>query len=150
MKKRSVVVILPSIRSAHNTGAFFRTADASGVDKMYLCGYTAPPPHPHLVKVSLGAEETVPWEQIEDTQEVISKLKAEGYQIVAIEKTESSVDYTTVEYSEKVAVIFGNEVHGLSEDICSSADVVTHIPMRGEKESLNVSVAGGIILYHLF
>lgn len=149
LQKREVVVILPDIRSTHNTGAFFRTADGAGVQKIYLTGITAPPPHPHLLKVSLGAEEHVPWEYTEQISELLQQLKSTGYQLVAVEQTEKSISYTQAAYAEKVAVIFGNEVEGLSPQILEVCDLIIDIPMRGKKESLNVSVAGGIILYHL-
>ncbi|MBI2411151.1 MAG: RNA methyltransferase [Candidatus Kerfeldbacteria bacterium] len=147
--RRTVVVILPDIRSTHNTGSFFRTSDGAGVSKIYLTGITAAPPHPHLVKVSLGAEAVVPWEYHEDVLSVIAKLRAEGFQIVAVEQTPESVHYKKAEYSQKVAVIFGNEVTGLSDEVINTCDLVVDIPMFGKKESLNVSIAGGIILYHL-
>lgn len=146
---KDVVIVLPSIRSAHNTGAFFRTADAAGVSKIILTGYTAPPPHPKLIKVSLGAEESVPWEKIEDTDKALALLDAEGYQIVAVEFTESSEDFRMIEYADKVALVFGNEIHGVSEKILHKVDAIAHIPMRGTKESLNVSVTGGIMMYHV-
>lgn len=146
---RDVVVILPDIRSTHNTGAFFRTADGAGVRKIFLTGITAPPPHPHLVKVSLGAEEHVKWEYQEDVFSVIAQLKQDGYQIVAVEQTPESVDYRNAQLSDRIAVMFGNEVEGIAPDVLEQADVIVDIPMRGKKESLNVSVAGGIILYWL-
>lgn len=149
MKKRQVIIILPDIRSTYNTGSFFRTADAAGVEKIFLTGFTAAPPHPNLLKVSLGAEDVVPWEYCENTLEVIQQLKGDGYQIVAVEQTENSVNYRTAEYSQKVAVLFGHEVNGVSKELLNEADLIVVIPMRGKKESLNVSVAGGIILYHL-
>ena len=146
---REVVVVLPDIRSTFNTGSFFRTADAAGVSKIILTGITATPPHPHLVKVSLGAEQVVPWEHIEDTAVAIQQLKAQGFQIVAVELTSDSQDFRQVQYTDKVAVIFGNENSGVSPGIQELADLTVSIPMRGHKESLNVSVAGGIVVYHL-
>lgn len=147
--KREVVVVLPDIRSTHNTGSFFRTADAAGVSKLYLTGITAPPPHPHLLKVSLGAEESVAWEYVEDVHQVIDRLRGEGFQIVAVEQTIGAVDYKAAPYTDRVAVLFGNEVEGLQPAVIHNADVVVQLPMRGAKESLNVSVCGGIVLYHL-
>lgn len=146
---REVVVVLPDIRSTHNTGSFFRTADGAGVSRIILSGITAPPPHPHLLKVSLGAEEFIPWEYTENVQTVIEQLRKEGYQLIGVEQTAQSQHYTEAQYEEKVAVFFGNEVEGLSPEIVAAMDLLVDIPMRGKKESLNVSVAGGIILYAL-
>ncbi len=146
---RKVVVVLPHIRSTHNTGAFFRTADGAGVERIVLCGTTATPPHPHLIKVSLGAENTVPWTHINDPAEVISDLRSQGYQIVVVEQAPGSISYNDAAYAEKVALVFGHEVDGTNEELLHSADIIVDIPMRGQKESLNVSVAGGVMLYHL-
>ncbi len=147
--RRDVVVVLPDIRSTHNTGSFFRTADGAGVSRIILTGITAPPPHPHLVKVSLGAEQVVPWEHREHILEVIQELRNEGYSIIAVEQAPQTVQYTAVDYPQRVAIIFGNEVTGVSREVLELCDRVVEIPMRGAKESLNVSVVGGIILYHL-
>lgn len=147
--QRQVVIVLPNIRSAHNVGAFFRTSDAAGVSKIYLCGYTAPPPHPKLIKVSLGAEDSVPWEHVDDVNQVIQRLRADGFQLVGLEKTVSSQNFRTTTYTNKVAVFFGKEVDGLVDELLGQMDMVVDIPMRGRKESLNVSVAAGIMLYHL-
>lgn len=146
---REIIVILPDIRSTHNTGAFFRTADAVGVKKIFLTGITAPPPHPHLLKVSLGAEGHVPWEYCQDSVALLRQLTEKGYTLIAVEQTENSQDFRTINYPSHVAVIFGNEVGGISQKILALADAIVEIPMHGKKESLNVSVAGGIMLYHL-
>lgn len=146
---KEIVVVLPDIRSTHNTGSFFRTGDAVAVQKIILTGITAQPPHPHLLKVSLGSEQTVSWEYEADTKAAIRALKASGYQIVAVEQTARSIDFRDAVYAKKVALIFGNEVTGVPEEICALADMDIELPMRGEKESLNVSVAGGIVLYHV-
>lgn len=146
---KNVVVVLPDIRSTHNTGSFFRTGDAAGVEKIVMCGITATPPHPHLVKVSLGAEDAVPWEYIEDVRDAIQKLREQGYQLVGVEQTDTSVPYTEAEYAENVAVFFGHEVEGLDPEVVEEMDIVVEIPMRGMKESLNVSVAGGVVLYEI-
>ena len=146
---RDIVVVLPSIRSTHNTGSFFRTGDAVGVTKIVMCGITATPPHPHLLKVSLGAEESVPWEYIEDPLVAIQQLRKNGYTIIGVEQTDTSTDYRTAEYPDKVAVLFGHEVDGLALELQQECDLLVELPMNGMKESLNVSVAGGVILYHL-
>lgn len=149
MRQRELVVVLPDIRSTFNTGSFFRTADAAGVKKIVLTGITAQPPHPHLLKVSLGAEKTVAWEYVEDSVRAIQLLRNQGYQIVVVEKTEHSVDFQPAVYTDKVALVFGNEVGGVMPELIQLADLIVSIPMAGHKESLNVSVAGGIIIFHL-
>lgn len=141
------VLILPNIRSCHNVGAMFRTADACGVDKMYLTGYTAQPPKPQIDKVSLGAESWVSWEHRADVGELVLELKAAGVQIVALEKTAASQPIGEVVFRAPVALIVGNEVDGVSAELLALCDAVAHIPMYGRKESLNVSVAAGMALY---
>lgn len=138
-------LIIPNIRSAHNVGSFFRTADAFGVDKIFLCGYTPVPPHPRVDKVSLGAEKTVPFEYHKDAWRVVEKLKKEGVQIIAAELTKKSVDYRMWKPKKSVALILGNEVEGVPQNLLKRADKTVHIPMMGQKESLNVSVAAGIL-----
>lgn len=145
---RQVRLVLPDIRSTYNVGSFFRTAEASGLEKIILTGITATPPHPHLLKVSLGAEQTVPWEYHSHTVEAIQQLKNQGFQIVAVELTSQSQDFRQVTYAQKTALIFGNENVGLPSEVLELADAVVSIPMRGHKESLNVAVAGGILIYH--
>lgn len=146
---REIVVVLPDIRSTHNTGSFFRTGDAAGISKIIMCGITATPPHPHLMKVSLGSEDAVPWEYIEDVEIAISQLQRDGFQCIGVEQTKKSVDYRAAEYGEKIALFFGNEVDGLPQLVIDQMDVIIELPMKGMKESLNVSVAGGILLYHV-
>jgi len=140
---------LPNIRSCHNVGAMFRTADACGFGKLYLVGYTAHPPKPQIDKVSLGAETWIPWEAAESLDHVIATLKNAGYQIVALEKTGESVSIANFLPEENIALIVGNEVDGVSGETFSLCDAVVHIPMVGRKESLNVSVAAGIAMYTL-
>lgn len=147
---RQVVVVLPDIRSLYNVGSFFRTGDAVGVSKIILCGTTGTPQHPKLKKVSLGAELTVPWEYSAETLTGLKTLQAAGYQIVVVEKTAASQDFRQVQYADKVALVFGAEVSGVSAEVLSTADVVVHLPMVGTKRSLNVSVVGGVMLYYLF
>ena len=146
---RDIVVVLPDIRSAYNTGSFFRTGDAAGISKIYLSGYTAPPPHRYVAKVALGADEHIPWEYMEETEDVIAQLREEGYQLVAVEQTENSVDYREAQYSDKVALIFGNEIRGVSSEVADLCDIAVELPMAGMKKSLNVAVSGGIMLYAL-
>ncbi len=142
-------LVLPDIRSCHNVGALFRTADACGVDFLYLTGYTATPPKPQIDKVALGAEKWMPWKHYKNTLRLVTSLKAKGVKIVALEKNEHSVDLGTVKFSGPMALVVGNEVDGVDPRILALADIVVHIPMYGKKESLNVSVAAGIAMYEI-
>lgn len=147
MKVPNFALILPDIRSCHNVGALFRTADACGVDFLYLTGYTATPPKPQIDKVSLGAEKWMPWKHYKDTLRLVKSLKAKGVKIIALEKSATSVDIGTVKFSGPLALVVGNEVDGVNAEILAMAEEVVHIPMYGKKESLNVSVAAGIAMY---
>ena len=140
-------LVLPDIRSCHNVGALFRTADACGVDFLYLTGYTATPPKPQIDKVALGAEKWMPWKHYKNTITLVKQLKKKGVKIIALEKTATSVEISTVSFTGPLALVVGNEVDGVDPKILALADEVVHIPMRGKKESLNVSVAAGIALY---
>ncbi len=143
---RKKYLLLPDIRSCHNVGAMFRTADAFGFNKLFLVGYTAHPPKIQIDKVSLGAETWVPWEACESLEELIQRLKGEGVEIIALEKNEQSVDIHTYTPAADFAIIVGNEVDGIAEEICAQVDAVVHIPMQGKKESLNVSIAAGVAM----
>lgn len=151
---KEIVVVLPDIRSAYNVGSIFRTSDASGVSKIYLSGYTPTPlnkfnkPQSQIAKTALGAEKTVPWEYFKSHTVLLNKLKKLGFKIVAVEQTEKSIDYKTFKLSEKIVFIFGNEVDGLPKTILNKADICVELPMNGAKESLNVSVTAGIVLFH--
>lgn len=147
---RDIVVVLPDIRSLYNVGSFFRTGDAVGVQKIYLCGTTGTPNNKRLHKVSLGAEQTVPWEFQADPLTCVRALRQQQYQIVAVEKTKTSVDFRAVTYGSKVALVFGAETSGVANVLLDLVDVTVHLPMVGTKQSLNVSVVGGVVLYHLF
>ncbi|PIR78297.1 MAG: RNA methyltransferase [Candidatus Magasanikbacteria bacterium CG10_big_fil_rev_8_21_14_0_10_36_16] len=142
-------LILPDIRSCHNVGAMFRTADACGVDRLCLVGYTATPPKPQIDKVALGAETWIPWEHKKNLKILITTLKKKGFFIVGLEKNERSIDISelSLEKQRNIALIVGNEVDGVEPEISKLCDVVVHIPMYGKKESLNVSVAAGIGMY---
>lgn len=148
------VLILHDIRSQYNVGAMFRTADGAGVAKMYLVGYTPSPidrfgrPVPEIHKTALGAERVVPYEVVSSVLELFSQLKEEGYTIVAVEQAPSAVLLENFIVPEKVAYIMGSETSGIPVEVVAAADVVLEIPMRGQKESLNVSVAAGVVLYH--
>ena len=154
--EQTIELILSDIRSTYNVGAIFRTADAVGVSKIYLVGITPAPldrfgrVRSDIAKSALGAEQTMPWESVSTIIPLITKLKKKGFQIIAIEQSDTSVDYKKIRPSSKVAVILGNEVKGIPEKILKKCDVVAEIPMRGEKESLNVSVSSGIALFRIF
>lgn len=143
------VVVLDNIRSTFNVGSIFRTADCLGVRKIYLCGITPAPQdrfgraRADVAKVSLGAEKTIAWEQFPDTITAISKLKNDGYKIISVEQDSKSVDYKKVKIKkgEKVALVMGNEVDGVSPEVLKLSDVIAEIPLHGKKESLNVLVA---------
>ena len=143
------VIILPNIRSAHNVGAMFRTADGAGVDKIYLTGYTPVPPHPRLDKVSLGAEKWMPWESAKQTGRLLKKLKEQGYKIVALEQTPKSVNIYEWKPEFPLALIVGNEVTGVSKSLIKYCDQEIELDMKGKKKSLNVSVAAGITMYYI-
>lgn len=151
MNARKIVVILDNLRSRENVGSIFRTADAAGVVKIYLCGITPQPPHEKISKTALGAEEVVPWEYYKQTWRLIDKLKKEGYRIIALEKAPSARNLFNMKKSSKsVGLVVGNEVSGLSTDILTRSHAAVSIPMRGQKESLNVAVAFGIAVYEFF
>ncbi|PIT92659.1 MAG: RNA methyltransferase [Candidatus Harrisonbacteria bacterium CG10_big_fil_rev_8_21_14_0_10_42_17] len=151
-------VVLDNIRSMHNVGSIFRTSDAAGVSKLYLSGITPIPldrfkkSRPQITKVSLGAEQTVAWEQVSNTALLLDELKSRGYQILALEQAVASVPYISFhkqDLTEPIVLILGSEVGGLSQDILKKCDRILEIPMQGTKESLNVAVAFGILIFHL-
>lgn len=154
-KVSSSILILHHIRSAENVGSLFRTADAAGISKLYLSSITATPfdrfgrPNAKVAKTALGAEQNLPWESYEDVNLVLATLAAQGYQIVVIEQSETSVDYKEVTIKYPVAFVLGNEVDGVPAEIVAQAHIVAEIPMCGMKESLNVAVAGGIALFRM-
>jgi tRNA G18 (ribose-2'-O)-methylase SpoU len=144
-----IVIVLDNVRSAHNTGSAFRTADAFGVDKVFLGGITPVPPSPDLRKVALGAEEVVPCEHVQDVVELVQRLKADGYTVVAVEQTVNSVklDAFRRESGAKYALVFGNEVDGVQQAVVDACDFSLEIPQQGTKHSLNVSVSVGVVLW---
>ena len=166
-----VVLVLDNIRSAHNVGSAFRTADAFGVDKIFLGGICPVPPSPELHKVALGAEEVVPFEHVEDVVALVARLKADGYMVIAVEQTVHSVKLdafctgqragfrghrpsfsprkSAPVQSEKYALIFGNEVAGVQQEVVDESDFALEIPQQGTKHSLNVSVSIGVVLWGL-
>jgi tRNA G18 (ribose-2'-O)-methylase SpoU len=142
------IALLENIRSLHNVGSFFRTADAAGFDAVYLCGYTGCPPDRRIEKVSLGAENFITWEKKEEALKACQELKEKGFEIIAIEQTPQSEGlFDAVFEKENQAFIFGNEVEGVTQELLDISDRHIEIPMFGKKSSLNVSVAGGIVLY---
>ncbi len=148
--KTPIVVILDNVRSMHNVGSVFRTSDGFAIEKMYLCGFTPQPPHREIQKTALGATETVAWEYIENTTDVIAVLKKEGYKIYAIEQVTNSIMlHNFANNWDKIAVVFGNEVDGVSNEAIALCDGAIEIPQLGTKHSLNISVAAGIVLWKL-
>lgn len=144
-----VVAVLENIRSLYNVGSMFRTADGAGIEKLYLTGYTGYPPRKEIDKTALGSTENVPWEHNTDTIAVLRQLKAQGYQLVVLEHTDASVMYTDAEFSFPVCIVLGNEVEGVTPEAVEMCDLAIEIPMRGVKQSLNVAVACGVVLYYV-
>lgn len=150
--KIPIVVVLDQVRSCNNVGSIFRTSDALLVRKIYLCGITATPPDKEIHKTALGAENSVDWEYFKTTEEVIETLKKEGYTIIAIEQVERSIslhDYLPAA-EEKLALIFGNEVRGVHQEVVNLCDKTIEIPQFGTKHSFNIAVSAGIVLWDLF
>jgi tRNA G18 (ribose-2'-O)-methylase SpoU len=150
---QKIAVLLHNIRSVHNVGSVFRTSDAAGVSNVFLSGYTPTPvdrfgyARKDLSKVALGAEKTVPWEYEKNAFRIIAKLRAEGWQIVGVEQDKHSIDYRKFRADKPTLFVLGNEVRGISPALRNKCDRLIEIPMQGKKESLNVSVAAGIILF---
>lgn len=157
-KKLDIRLVLDNIRSVYNVGSIFRTADAAGVTKIYCVGTTPTPTdrfgrkRKDFAKVSLGAEGSVAWEHCgnDEMLKIIKKMKNEGVTVVSLEQDRDSTDYRKLKAGNKTLVIVGNEVKGVSKELLDTSDVIAEIPMRGQKESLNVSVACGILLFQLF
>lgn len=150
--KTPLIVVLDDIRSLHNIGSVFRTADAFLIEKIYLCGITATPPNKEIHKTALGATETVVWEYAKDVLEVIEKLKKENIAVYAVEQVENSVmlnDFQ-IEEHQKYALVFGNEVKGVAQEAIHASNGVIEIPQLGTKHSLNISVSAGIVIWDLF
>jgi len=149
--KNKIMIVLDNIRSMHNTGSVFRTADAFLIEGICLCGYTPQPPHRDIHKTALGATETVDWMYFSTADEAVQQLKQRDYKVFAVEQTEESISlekfYT--QPGNKIAVVFGNEVEGVSEDVLKICDGSIEIPQFGMKHSLNISVAAGIVIWEL-
>jgi len=152
LKKIPLVVIQDNIRSQNNTGSVFRTSDAFLVEKIILCGFTATPPHREIQKTALGATDSVEWEYIEETCDAVKSLQADGYKVYAIEQAEDSIDLEDFSVSEgdKVAIVFGNEVKGVAQEVVDACDGCIELAQFGTKHSLNISVCAGIVIYSLF
>ncbi|MBE6190283.1 MAG: RNA methyltransferase [Rikenellaceae bacterium] len=152
MEKMPVVVVLDNVRSMQNVGAFFRTGDAFAVEKIILCGITATPPARDIHKTALGAEMTVAWSYCEQTAEAVTRLKEEGYRVLAVEQVEGAVMLNDFRAEEgvKYALVFGNEVAGVDQAVVDLSDGAIEIPQVGTKHSINVSVSGGVVLWNFF
>lgn len=150
--KLPLVVVLDNVRSMHNVGSVFRTADAFLIEAVYLCGITCTPPHAEIHKTALGAENTVDWQHFTDTHDAVSQLKADGYVVFAIEQAVGSTLLPDLQLNpnQKYAVILGNEVKGVQQSVVDNCDGCIEIPQYGTKHSLNVSVTGGVIIWEFF
>ncbi|MDR0737581.1 MAG: RNA methyltransferase [Prevotellaceae bacterium] len=149
--KLPLVLVLDNIRSQHNIGAAFRTADAFRIEKIYLCGISSPPPSAEIHKAALGAEDTVAWHYEKETMRLITRLREKGYSLIAIEQVEGSVllhDFQP-QRDKKYALIFGNEVKGVQQQVVDECDISLEIPQQGTKHSLNVSVSIGVVLWDI-
>ncbi len=152
VEKTPLIVVLDNIRSLNNIGSVFRTSDAFLVEEIILCGITAKPPHKDIHKTALGATESVNWKYIKETSDAIHELKADGYIILSIEQAENAVmlqDFQC-EKDKKYAIVFGNEVKGVQQEVVSNSDFVIEIPQYGTKHSLNISVSAGVVIWEMF
>ncbi|HKJ05906.1 MAG TPA: RNA methyltransferase [Flavobacteriaceae bacterium] len=150
--KTPLIVVLDNIRSLNNIGSVFRTSDAFLIEKIYLCGITAKPPHKEIHKTALGATETVTWEYVEDTLSLVENLKKEGVVVCAIEQAEQSIMLNNfkINKNKKYALILGNEVKGVQQEVVSASNYCIEIPQLGTKHSLNIAVSTGVVLWDLF
>jgi len=149
MNRFPVSVVLENIRSLYNVGSVFRTSDGAFIEKLYLSGYTGFPPRKEIDKTALGSVDSVPWERIPNTFEIVYRLHSMGYQIVSLEQSDGCVSYNTADYKFPLCLIIGNEVSGVSKELALKSDLIVDIPMYGSKHSLNVAVAYGIAVYHI-
>jgi 23S rRNA (guanosine2251-2'-O)-methyltransferase len=147
--KNTIVLILDNIRSLHNVGSAFRTADAFRIEKLMLCGLTGQPPHREIEKTALGATSHVDWQHYQKTEDAIAACREKGYRIYAVEQAEGSIALQEFQGSHKTALIFGNEVYGVEQSVVDASDGVIEIPQLGAKHSLNVSVSIGVVLWEI-
>ena len=151
-KKTPIIVVLDNIRSLNNIGSVFRTCDAFLIEKIYLCGITATPPHKDIHKTALGSTETVEWEYIKNIMDLIQKLKSENVKVISIEQAVNATmlnDFTPQQHTT-YALVFGNEVKGVKQEVVSASDMVLEIPQFGTKHSLNISVSVGVVIWDVF
>ncbi|RLD27827.1 MAG: TrmH family RNA methyltransferase [Bacteroidetes bacterium] len=151
-KKTPLIVVLDNIRSLNNIGSVFRTCDAFLIEKIYLCGITAKPPHKDIHKTALGSTESVDWEYVEDTLKLVERLKDSNIKVMSVEQAENATmldDFTPKQHTT-YAIVFGNEVKGVSQDVVSASDMVIEIPQFGTKHSLNISVSVGVVIWDMF
>ncbi|MFD0993995.1 RNA methyltransferase [Tenacibaculum geojense] len=151
-QKTPIIVVLDNIRSLNNVGAVFRTSDAFLIEKIYLCGITATPPNKEIHKTALGATESVAWEYVEDTLTLVNQLQADNIKVATIEQAENAtmLHEFTPKTNQKYAVVFGNEVKGVQQNVVNNADMCIEIPQLGTKHSLNIAVSCGVVLWDLF
>lgn len=151
-QKTPLVLILDNVRSALNVGSSFRTADAFALEKIYLCGITARPPHREILKTALGATESVEWEYKENPADAVRDLQTAGFRILAVEQTEGSTSLEQFAWTDEqpIALVFGNEVQGVSEEVLDQVDGALEVPQFGTKHSLNISVCLGLVVWELF
>ena len=148
--KSKVVVVLDNVRSMHNVGSVFRTCDAFAVEALYLCGYTPCPPHRDIHKTALGATDTVKWKNFVSTMDAVTEAREAGYKILAVEQAHNSIMLDKLNWNnEKVALVFGNEVTGVNDEVLKTADGCIEIPQWGAKHSLNISVSAGVVLWEM-
>ena len=148
--KQAIIIILDDVRSMHNVGSVFRTCDAFAVEAVYLCGYTPAPPHRDIHKTALGATETVVWKHFAVNTDAVQSARDAGYKIIAVEQARNSISLEQLKWNgEKIALVFGNEVSGVSDDILKLADGCIEIPQWGSKHSLNISVSVGVVLWEM-
>lgn len=150
--KTPLVLILDNVRSALNVGSAFRTADAFALEKIYLCGITARPPHREILKTALGATESIEWVHLEETLSAVRELQADGYRVLAIEQVENSSSLADFKWTDStpIALVFGNEVQGVEDETLAVADGALEVPQFGTKHSLNISVCVGVVVWELF